>query len=75
MHIKEKDSFYQLIDRLQACRLKNNPERRAWDNDEYYGVAFTWIGKEAELLQRVLDLENGNRIVIDGIGITQTTKA
>ena len=51
-------SFYSLINRLQACMQKKNPERGIWDNDTYYDIAFQWMGKDKELLERVLKLEN-----------------
>jgi len=50
-------NFYLLIDRLQACMHKKNPERGIWDNDTYYDIAFQWMGKNKELLERVLKLE------------------
>ncbi len=50
-------SFYSLIDRLQACMQKKNPERGIWSNDVYYDIAFQWMGKDKELLERVLKLE------------------
>ena len=50
-------SFYSLIDRLQACMRKKNPERGIWDNETYYDIAFQWMGKDKELLERVLKLE------------------
>lgn len=49
-------SFYSLIDRLQTHSEWKYPNRK-WNNDAYYGIAFQWIGKEKELEQRVLKLE------------------
>ena len=49
-------SFYSLIDRLQAHSEWKYPNRK-WNNDVYYGIAFQWMGKEKELEQRVLKLE------------------
>ena len=52
----EPQSFYDLIDRLQAVSTVNHPQR-PWSNDFYYAVAFQWKGKEEELRQRVEMLE------------------
>lgn len=49
-------SFYSLIDRLQAHSEWKYPNRK-WNNDAYYGIAFQWMGKEKELEQKVLKLE------------------
>jgi len=50
-------SFYSLIDRLQKHSEWKYPERK-WNNDFYYECAFQWKGKEKELEERVLKLEN-----------------
>ena len=52
----EPQSFYDLIDRLQAVSTINHPER-PWSNDTYYTIAFQWIGKEDDLKRRVEMLE------------------
>lgn len=49
-------SFYSLIDRLQVHSEWKYPNRK-WNNDTYYGIAFQWMGKEKELEERVLKLE------------------
>lgn len=54
-------SFYSLIDRLQVHSEWKYPNRK-WTNDAYYGIAFQWIGKEKELEERVLKLENDMRL-------------
>ena len=54
-------SFYSLIDRLQAHNEWKYPNRK-WNNDVYYGIAFQWVGKEKELEQRVLKLEEEMRL-------------
>jgi len=50
-------SFYSLIDRLQKHSEWKYPERK-WNNDFYYECVFQWKGKEKELEERVLKLEN-----------------
>lgn len=50
------DSFYSLIDRLQVHSEWKYPNRK-WNKDAYYGIAFQWMGKEKELEERVLELE------------------
>lgn len=52
----EPQSFYDLIDRLQAVSTINHPQR-PWSEDFYYSCAMAWIGKEEELKQRVEMLE------------------
>lgn len=54
-------SFYSLIDRLQKYSEWKYPERK-WNNDFYYECAFQWKGKEKELEERVLKLENDMRL-------------
>jgi hypothetical protein len=54
-------SFYSLIDRLQKHSEWKYPERK-WNNDFYYECAFQWKGKEKELEERVLKLENDMRL-------------
>jgi hypothetical protein len=54
-------SFYSLIDRLQKHSECKYPERK-WNNDFYYECAFQWKGKEKELEERVLKLENDMRL-------------
>jgi hypothetical protein len=54
-------SFYFLIDRLQKHSEWKYPER-IWTNDFYYECAFQWKGKEKELEERVLKLENDMRL-------------
>jgi len=54
------NSFYLLIDRLQKHSEWKYPERK-WDNDFYYYCAFEWKGKEKELEERVLKLEDDMR--------------
>jgi hypothetical protein len=54
-------SFYSLIDRLQKHSEWKYPERK-WTNDFYYECAFQWKGKEKELEERVLKLENDMRL-------------
>lgn len=54
-------SFYSLIDRLQRHSEWKYPERM-WTIDTYYGIAFQWIGKEKELEERVLKLENDMKL-------------
>ena len=54
-------SFYSLIDRLQKHSEWKYPER-IWTNDFYYECAFQWKGKEKELEERVLKLENDMRL-------------
>mgnify|MGYP003650079048 FL=1 len=49
-------SFYSLIDRLQVHSECKYPNRK-WNNDAYYGIAFQWMGKDKELEERVLKLE------------------
>jgi len=51
------NNFYSWMDRLQAHSEWKYPER-IWTNDSYYGIAFQWMGKEKELEERVLKLEN-----------------
>ena len=50
-------SFYSLMDRLQRHSEWKYPNRM-WTIDTYYGIAFQWMGKEKELEERVLKLEN-----------------
>ena len=54
-------SFYSLIDRLQKHSDWKYPERK-WNKDFYYECAFQWKGKEKELEERVLKLENDMRL-------------
>ena len=54
-------SFYSLIDRLQVHSEWKYPSRK-WNNDVYYGIAFQWMGKEKELEERVLKLEEEMRL-------------
>ena len=54
-------SFYCLIDRLQAHSEWKYPNRK-WNNDAYYGITFQWMGKEKELEERVLKLEEEMRL-------------
>ena len=54
-------SFYSLIDRLQNHSEWKYPER-IWTNDFYYECAFQWKGKDKELEERVLKLENDMRL-------------
>ena len=62
MNIKKlsNKTLYSLIDRLQKHSDWKYPERK-WDNEFYYGCAFKWMGKEKELEERVLNLENDMR--------------
>jgi hypothetical protein len=54
-------SFYFLIFRFQKHSEWKYPER-IWTNDFYYECAFQWKGKEKELEERVLKLENDMRL-------------
>lgn len=54
-------SFYSLIDRLQKHSEWKYSERK-WTNDFYHECAFQWKGKEKELEERVLKLENDMRL-------------
>lgn len=58
---EKNSSFYSLIDRLQKHSEWKYPERK-WTNDFYYECAFLWKGKEKELEERVLKLENDMRL-------------
>jgi len=49
-------SFYALIDRLQKHSEQKHPHSK-WSNDVYYGIAFQWLGKQAQLEQKVFELE------------------
>lgn len=42
---------------MQTCAVKKYPKQLLWDNETYYDIAFQWIGKEKELLKKVLKLE------------------
>jgi len=53
-------SFYSLIDRLQ--KHSEWKYERKWGNNFYYSIAFRWIGREKELEERVLKLENDMRL-------------
>ena len=54
-------SFYSLMDRLQRHSEWKYPDRM-WTIDTYYGIAFQWMGKEKDLEERVLKLENDMRL-------------
>lgn len=51
---------------LGSNRLQRHSEwkypNRMWTIDAYYGIAFQWMGKEKELEERVLKLENDMRL-------------
>ncbi len=55
------NNFYSLIDRLQRHSEWKYPERK-WTIDSYYGIAFQWMNKEAELEERVIKLENDMKL-------------
>jgi hypothetical protein len=59
--INVRGSFYSLIDRLQRHSEWKYPDRM-WTIDTYYGIAFQWIGKEKDLEERVLKLENDMKL-------------
>ena len=54
-------SFYSLIDRLQVHSEWKYPNRK-WTIDVYYGIAFQWMGKDKDLEERVLKLENDMKL-------------
>jgi hypothetical protein len=60
-HDNVSDDFYKLIDRLQKHSEWKYPER-VWTNDTYYSIAFQWIGKEKELEERVIKLEDDMKL-------------
>ena len=51
------DNFYKLIDKLQRHSELKYPERK-WTEETYYGIAFQWIGKEKELEELTVQLED-----------------
>lgn len=55
-----RNEFYALIDRLQKHSEWKYPERE-WTNEIYYEIAFQWMGREAELEERVIKLEKDMR--------------
>ena len=55
------DRFYSLIDRLKKHSEWKYPERK-WTFLFYYECAFQWKGKEKELEERVLKLEDEMRV-------------
>jgi hypothetical protein len=57
--------LYPLIDRLQKHSEWKYPERK-WNPQFYYDCAFAWMGKEDELEQRVLKLENEMKLANGG---------
>ena len=59
--IADTSKFYSLIDRLQKHLEWKHPEWKL-NNDFYYECAFQWKGKDKELEERVLKLENEMRI-------------
>lgn len=57
LHKSGVDSdFYSLIDRLKIHSEWKYPNR-IWTNTVYYDIAWEWIGKEKQLEERVLELE------------------
>jgi len=57
----DNNSFYSLIDRLQKHSEWKYPERK-WTEETYCEIAFQWKGKNKELEERVLKLENDMRL-------------
>jgi len=56
------NELYPLMDRLQACMMAKYPERGIWSNNAYYDIAFHWMGKETQLLEKVTQLEKELKI-------------
>lgn len=50
-------NLYLLIDRLKKHSELKYPDR-LWNNNFYHECAFQWKGREIELEERVLKLEN-----------------
>ncbi len=59
--------FYSLIDRLRKCSEWKYPERK-WTDHFYFACAFEWMGKEDELKEKVLKLEDEMKLAEESEG-------